>query len=269
MKYRVVWKPSAGLTTLSRPGDAGMKYLSFGMISLSSGQAYRLEPGSQETALVLLRGEVLVSGGGLVRQAIGPRADLFHEKPWTVLVRAETAVDLEATRDSEIAVCQAPSTRPGPAMVLPPDRVKEVSLGKPGFQRLAWMMVTEEVPADYLFIGEAIVPPANWASFPPHRHDFDDLPNEVDMEEVYYFRFDRPRGFGIQKIYTDNRSIDETYTVEDHHTVLIPEGYHPVAAAPGYSMYYLWIMAGKNRRFFSRPDPDHGWIAQASSPPEK
>ena len=61
------------------------------------------------------------------------------------------------------------------------------------------MMVTEEVPADYLFIGEALVPPANWASFPPHRHDFDDLPDEVDMEEIYYFRFDRPQGFGIQK----------------------------------------------------------------------
>ena len=107
-------------------------------------------------------------------------------------------------------MCQAPSTRPGPALVIPPDKVKEVSLGKPGFQRRALMMVTEEVPADYLFIGEAIVPPANWASFPPHRHDFDDLPYEVDMEEIYYFRFDRPQGFGIQKIYTDNRSIDET-----------------------------------------------------------
>lgn len=87
-------------------------------------------------------------------------------------------------------------------------------------------------------------------------------PDEVDMEEIYYFRFDRPGGFGIQKIHTDDRSIDETYTVQDHHTVLIPEGYHPVATAPGYSMYYLWVMAGENRRFLSRPDPDHAWVAQ-------
>ena len=136
-------------------------------------------------------------------------------------------------------------------------------MGKPGFQRRALMMVTEEVTADYLFIGEAIVPPANWASYPPHRHDFDELPYEVDMEEIYYFRFDRPQGFGIQKIYSDNRSIDETYTIQDHHTVLIPEGYHPVATAPGYSMYYLWVMAGKNRRFLSRLDPDHSWVAQS------
>lgn len=262
MNYRVVWKPQPGFTPLSKPGDSGMQHLSFGMIALASGRTHRLEVGDQETALVLLKGAALVSGGGLSRQAIGPRADVFHDKPWTVLLPARNPCEIEATADCEIAVCQAPSTRPGAALVIPPDKVKELSLGQPGFQRQARMMVTEELPADYLFLGEAIVPPANWASFPPHRHDFDDLPHEVDMEEIYYFRFDRPQGFGIQKIYTDSRSIDETYTVQDHHTVLIPEGYHPVATAPGYSMYYLWVMAGKNRRFLSRPDPDHGWVAQ-------
>jgi len=262
MNYRVVWQPCPGFTALSKPGDAGMKHLSFGMISLAAGQTYRLEPCELETALVLLKGAAAVSGGGLERRAIGPRGNFFHEKPWTVFLPAQNACHVEATADCEIAVCQAPSTKSGPALVVPPDKVKEVSLGKPGFQRRALMVITEEVPADNLFIGEAIVPPANWASYPPHRHDFDDLPYEVDMEEIYYFRFDRPQGFGIQKIYTDNRSIDETYTIRDHHTVLIPEGYHPVATAPGYSMYYLWVMAGQNRRFLSRLDPDHSWVAQ-------
>lgn len=243
-----------------------MQHLSYGMLALPAGEKYRLEPCDQETALVLLKGAALVSGRGLDRQAIGPRADVFTEKPWTVLVRARSVCEVEATADCEIAVCQAPSTQPGAMVVIPPEKVKEVSLGKPGFQRRALLMVTEEVPADYLFIGEAIVPPANWASFPPHRHDFDDLPHEVDMEEIYYFRFDRPQGFGIQKIYTDNRSIDETLTIQNHHTVLIPEGYHPVATAPGYSMYYLWIMAGPQRRFLSRLDPDHRWITQLPSP---
>jgi len=262
MNYRVIWKPTSGLTMLSRPGDAGMQHLSFGMIALAKGHRYSLSPCNQETALVLLRGEAVISGPSLARQTIGPRNDFFTEKPWTVYLPAQSACEIEATSDCEIALSQAPATKPGPAVVIPPERVKEVSLGKPGFQRKAWLMVTEEVPAEYLFIGEALVPPANWASYPPHRHDFDDLPHEVDMEEIYYFRFDRPQGFGIQKIYTDSRSIDETYTVQDHHTVLIPEGYHPVCTAPGYSMYYLWIMAGKDRRFLSRPDPDHAWVTQ-------
>ncbi len=262
MNYRVVWKHQPGFTALSKPGDAGMQHLSYGMVALAPGQKYELQPCDQETALVLLKGAALVSGAGLTKEKIGPRACFFTEKPWTVMIPAQNAVVVEATADCEIAVCQAPSTRKGQAFVVGPDKVKELSLGKPGFQRRALMMVTEEVPAEYLFIGEAIVPPANWASYPPHRHDFDDLPNEVDMEEIYYFRFDKPQGFGIQKIYTDNRSIDETMTVQDDHTVLIPEGYHPVCTAPGYAMYYLWIMAGKDRRFLSRPDPDHRWVVQ-------
>ena len=262
MNYRVVWRPRPGFTSLSKPGDAGMQYLSFGMLALPSGQSYRLVSEDREMALVLLKGAARVSGGGLERRTIGPRADVFTEKPWTVLVRAQGDCTVEATADCEIAVCQAPSTQSGPSLVIPPEEVKEVSLGKPGFQRRALMMLTEEVPADYLFIGEAVVPPANWASFPPHRHDFDELPDEVDMEEIYYFRFDHPQGFGIQKIYTDSRSIDETLTVQDHHTVLIPEGYHPVCTAPGYSMYYLWVMAGRNRRFLSRLDPNHRWVVQ-------
>lgn len=263
MNYRVIWKPQPGFTALSKPGDAGMQHLSYGMIALAPGQTYRLEPCNQETAFVLLKGAAKVTAKGLDAQSIGPRADFFTEKPWSVLVPAQGECLIEATADCEIAVSQAPSTRSGPAVLIGPDKVKEVSLGKPGFQRRALLMVTEEVQADYLFIGEAVVPPANWASYPPHRHDFDDLPHEVDMEEIYYFRFDRPQGFGIQKIYTDNRSIDETLTIQEHHTVLIPEGYHPVCTAPGYSMYYLWIMAGKNRRFLSRLDPAHQWVVQS------
>ena len=262
MNYRVIWKPTPGLTMLSQPGDAGMQHLSFGMIALALGKQYSQTPCDRETALVLLKGEAVISGKTLPRQTIGPRGDFFHDKPWTVFLPAKCTCEIEAVSDCEIALCQAPSTRIGKPLFIPPEKVKEVSLGKPGFARKAWIMVNEEITADYLFIGEALVPSANWASYPPHRHDFDDPPREVDMEEIYYFRFDRPQGFGIQKIYTDSRSIDETLTVQDHHTVLIPEGYHPVCTAPGYTMYYLWIMAGKNRRFLSQPDPDHAWVAQ-------
>lgn len=263
MNYRVVWKPTPGYSCLVRPGDAGLEYLGFGILSLAAGKKHTFAPCDQETALVLLKGSAAVCGTGLARQTIGPRQNLFTDRPWTVLLPRECACEVEATSDTEIAVCQAPSTRPGQALVIAPDKVKELNLGKPGFQRRALMMVDESVPAELLFIGEAFVPPGNWGSFPPHRHDRDDLPHEVEMEEVYYFRFDRPQAFGMQKIYTDDRSIDETLTVAEHHTVLIPEGYHPVAAVPGYPMYYLWIMAGRNRRFLSRLDPDHRWIAES------
>ena len=72
----------------------------------------------------------------------------------------------------------------------------------------------------------------------------DDAVDEVDLEEIYYYRIDRPEGYAIQKVYTADRRIDETLSVRDGELVLIPEGYHPVVAAHGYNVYYLNALAG-------------------------
>ena len=86
-------------------------------------------------------------------------------------------------------------------------------------------------------------------------------PEEIDMEETYFYRFNPPQGFGIQKVYTSDGRIDETYTVRNNDTVAIAEGYHPLCGAPGYEMYYLWTMAGRvNRGLISAKDPQHGWV---------
>jgi len=262
MEYKHSWKPAPGFSRIAGPGDGGLKQIGFGLVTLQAGETWTLEAGGQETALVFLTGAGSARGDGFHFENLGGRQTVFSGKPTTLYLPAGNACVIEAATALEVAVCQAPSTRPGPPLLILPDQVKEVSLGKDNWTRTAYMMVADDAPAHYLFIGEALVPPGNWASFPPHRHDLDDLPNEVDMEEVYYFRFDPAQGFGIQKIYTDNRSIDETLTLTQHDTVLIPEGYHPVVSAPGYRMYYLWIMAGVNRKFLSRQDPDHRWVAQ-------
>jgi 5-deoxy-glucuronate isomerase len=249
------------MSQLSKPGDAGLRYIDFGMLSLAKGTRYALSAADKETAIVLLRGAAEIHA--LPKPCtIGPRRSLFSEKPWTVVLPASCGCEIEALEDLEIAISQAPSSRKGEPVVIGPDAVKEMSLGKGNWRRTARIMLDENVPADLLFIGEALVSDGNWASYPPHRHEKDELPDEVEMEEVYYFRFDRPSGFGIQKVYTDDRSINETLTVEDHDAVLIPRGYHPVVSAPGYEMYYLWIMAGRNRKFLSRLDPSHAWIAK-------
>jgi 5-deoxy-glucuronate isomerase len=260
-KYQVRWTPTPGLSWLVHPGDAGLRHIDFGMIVLKQGERITLPAVDKETALVLLRGAATIAGLD-APCAIGPRRSVFDEKPWTVMLPARRGCEIKATEDLEIAVAQAPSSALGEPRVIEPGEVKEMTLGRDHWQRRARIMVDERVPAELLFIGEAIVTDGNWASYPPHRHEEDALPDEVEMEEVYYFRFDGPKGFGIQKVYTDDRSIDETLTVQQHDTVLMPRGYHPVVSAPGYAMYYLWIMAGRNRRFLSRLDPDHAWVAK-------
>ena len=262
MNYKHTWTPKPGLSEIVKPGDAGLQQIRFGMLCLAAGESFTADAEDQETALIVLTGTCAVRGDGFDFNDLGQRKDVFSGKPATVYLPAGNGYTVEAVTDVEVALCRATSDRTGAPQLIGPDDVKEVTIGKDNWTRTAYLIIGDEVPAHYLFIGEAIVPPGNWASFPPHRHDEDAFPDEVDMEEIYFFRFDRPGGFGIQKIYTDDRSIDETITFEENDTTLLPEGYHPVVAAPGYSMYYLWIMAGEQRKFISRQDPAHRWVAE-------
>ena len=258
------WTPTPGLSEIVRPGDAGLQQIHFGMLCLKAGESFTAAAEDKETALIVLGGTCSVRGEGFTFENLGRRKDVFSGKPDSVYLPAGNRYTVEAADDVEVAVCRAASDRTGAPHFIGLQDVKEITIGKGNWKRTAYMIVDDDVPAHYLFIGEAIVPPGNWASYPPHRHDVDALPDEVDMEEIYFFRFDRPGGFGIQKIYTEDRSIDETLTLGENDTVLIPEGYHPVVAAPGYSMYYLWIMAGVNRKFLSTQDPAHRWVAEES-----
>lgn len=83
---------------------------------------------------------------------------------------------------------------------------------------------------------------------------------ESALEETYYHRFRPPQGFAFQRVYDDDRSLDETMTVRDGDCVLVPRGYHPVGAPHGYDLYYLNVMAGPRRIWAFTDDPDHAWI---------
>ena len=133
-------------------------------------------------------------------------------------------------------------------------------MGKPGWQRHAMFILDERTEADQVYIGECYVEGGQWASYPPHKHDDDNMPTEANTEEIYYYEFEKPQGFGIQKVYTLEGDVDETYTVKSGDFVEIPRGYHPFHTAPGYRNYYLWVMAGKNRGFFMTTDEDHKWL---------
>lgn len=262
MNYKHAWTPTPGMTEIVKPGDANLQQIGFSLLCLAAGESYTAVEEAKETTLVILSGTGTVQGNDFAYEAIGKRSNVFEGKATSVYLPAGNRFEMVASTDMQIAICQAPSDRSGLPRLIGPDDVKQFTIGKDNWTRDAFMIVDDDVPAHYLYIGEAIVPPGNWASFPPHRHDEDALPDEVDMEEIYFFRFDRPGGFGIQKVYNDDRSIDETLTLEENDTILIPEGYHPVVAAPGYSMYYLWIMAGAARKFISRQDPAHRWVAE-------
>jgi 5-deoxy-glucuronate isomerase len=261
-KYLKSYEKRDVFTKISTLGDGDLKLTEFGIITLQKGGIYSTNSGASEVALIVLGGTCTVTGSDFEFKNIGKRKNVFDGKPYTVYIPFGHEYAITAVTDVEIAWTASPSNLKTAAYVITPEQVKDAHIGKENYQRDAVLMLTDAFPAAHLFIGEAYVPSGNHASYPPHRHDFDNLPVEVDMEELYFFRFNPEQGYGIQKIYTDNLDINFTCTVKQNDTTLIPRGYHPVINAPGYTMYYLWIMAGQNhRKFLSVIDPDHKWIA--------
>jgi 5-deoxy-glucuronate isomerase len=124
-------------------------------------------------------------------------------------------------------------------------------------------ILPETESADSLLVVEVITPSGHWSSYPPHKHDTATDGAETALEETYYHRVHPSQGFALQRVYTDDRSIDETLCARDGDVVLVPRGYHPVAAPHGYELYYLNVMAGPTRKWMFRNDPAHEWILRA------
>jgi len=237
-----------------------LQYLSFDFIRLSAGESHRGSLGDREATFVVLKGQCNFEVGGSRYDRVGERANPFEGKAYAVYAPAGASYGVEAITSTEIAVCLAKADVQKAPCLITPDKVKERIVGKDNWQRSVYDIVDASVDACHLLVGETINPPGNWSSAPPHRHDVDNLPEESNLEEAYFFRVDPPQGFGVIRLYTDDLSLDEIYSVRDDDLVLIPEGYHPVGALAGYKVYYLWMLAGEKRILKPRDDPHHAWI---------
>jgi 5-deoxy-glucuronate isomerase len=141
-----------------------------------------------------------------------------------------------------------------------PEEIEVERRGSGGMEREVRPILMAEREVERLLVVEVLTPDGHWSSYPPHKHDRDALPEESYLEETYYHRVQPEQGFAVQRVYTEDRSLDETMTVVDGDTVLVPRGYHAVSAPPGYDLYYLNVMAGPVREWKFKNDPDHEWL---------
>ena len=168
--------------------------------------------------------------------------------------------EIRASSEScEVAFCWAPASRGAEPALIQAAEIKPFRRGSGRTERTIHNILMEDRPAEALLVTEVLTPAGNWSSYPPHKHDTDDPPRETYLEETYYHRMARAEGFAVQLIYTDDRSLDEAIQVRDGDLVLVPRGFHPVAAGPGYDLYYLNVMAGPTRRWLVTTDADHRW----------
>jgi 5-deoxy-glucuronate isomerase len=242
------------------PQSAGWRFVGFEVFRLSVGQRIDLTiPAGREACLVFVSGRAEITADGARLGKIGSRRSPFDGSPWSIYLPPGAALDIEADSDVEMALCTAPGTGALPMRVIPPVAVGLETRGKGTNTRHVRNILPESEPAESLLVVEVITPGGHWSSYPSHKHDTDDFPNETYLEETYYHRLARP-GFALQRVYTDDRSLDETMAVGDGDVVLVPRGYHPVGVPHGFDLYYLNVMAGPKRAWRFRFDPDQQWL---------
>ncbi|MFT0533035.1 5-deoxy-glucuronate isomerase [Castellaniella hirudinis] len=260
-------KAAAGRTIVDvTPERAGWTYTGFRAIRLAAGEAEPLDTGHRELCVVVLRGQIDLRIEGRMYSALGTRDSVFEDQaPAAVYVPAGRHLELRATRDAEIALCSAPSdTRERLVRVLDPAAMKRSTRGKGSNQRHICDILPHTDPtAAHLLVVEVVTPAGHSSSYPPHKHDQHIEGQETQLEETYYHRLDPAQGFAFQRVYTDDRSLDEAIVIENHDTVMVPRGYHPVVAPHGYDLYYLNVMAGPQRNWVFKNDPRHEWLLKA------
>ncbi len=244
----------------NRVDDFGYEYLSFESRKIAAGNKYEAETGARELCLVVLGGICSVQTPEASWQRIGGRATVFDGMPYSVYLPVSTSFAVTTDNGCDLAFCYCRAEQRYPAHLVTPDEVRVEIRGGGNATRQINHILTPEFPAQRLLVVEVFTPAGNWSSYPPHKHDVHNPPGEVDLEEIYYYRIDRPEGYAIQKVYTGDRRIDETLSVRDGELVLIPEGYHPVVAAHGYNVYYLNALAGSARSMAASDDPDYAWV---------
>jgi len=244
------------------PESAGWHHVGFELYDLETGQSLVLQQAGRELCLVVLSGTVSVKVGEQLWNDVGGRDSVFdNQAPGAIYVPAGLSAEVSADSAVELAVCSAPGEgKSGSARIIDGSKMSQEVRGKDTNTRYVRNILPETEPADNLLVVEVITPSGNWSSYPPHKHDRDALPEESKLEETYYHRLNPSSGYVHQRVYTDDRSLDETLSAEDRDVVLVPEGYHPVGVPHGYTSYYLNVMAGPVREWHFYNDPAHEWI---------
>jgi 5-deoxy-glucuronate isomerase len=251
-------------TGLNRLPLNPFKRLDLNYLILNDGERFDAATGDREFLAVLLGGKGTFVVGDKKFENVGGRPNVFSGKPHSVYLPCQSNYAITAQGSLQVVLVSAPSELKTVPYVIPPDRVATGVWGAANFSRIYHQILTlasqPDLPAQCLIVGETFTPSGNWSTFPPHRHEKDDLPREAYHEELYFFKVSPPDGFGITRYYNDE--IDTGYIIRDNTILMAPKGYHTVVSAPGYTTYYLWALAGNHRIQATVDDPSLAWVAR-------
>lgn len=238
--------------------NGSMDYLSLDLLRLGLNDKFEFNTSECEVAVIPFSGCADIEVNGEIFRL--ERKGVFTESASALLIPRNTNVRFSSSLSAELAICKAKTDVDGEVIYISKADVKEKTVGKGIWERKVVDIIDSKTGASRIVLGETFNQPGGWSSFPPHKHDTIIPGKEAKMEEIYLFRVDRPEGFGTQTIYNDENNF--SFKIEDYDAVAIPWGYHPVSAMPGYSLYYLWFLAGEGRTLVPNTDPNFKWLEE-------
>ena len=246
--------------------EAGWDYLNMGAVRLLRGEKFPDKTGDHEHVSVILGGRCNFRTSKGEYLNIGRRPDVFSGMPYAVYLPRNTEFEIEAVSESvEIASCWVATDQDHPAkLITPPDCAIELRGGGNASRQIN-SIIPPGFDCQRLVCVEGYTPSGNWSSYPPHKHDVhrEDANGKVieaDLEEIYFYKINPPNGFAYQRVYNDSRSIDAVMMAQNNNAVLVPEGYHPVVSAHGFTTYYLNFLAGSAQSLANADDPALAWV---------
>lgn len=254
------------------PEEAGWDYISFQARRLATGQRWSFSSGENELAIVNFTGIYSVTSNRGEWRGIGGRTSVFTGAAHALYLPRHTDFTIAAEQGGDFAVTWVPTDEDHAPWLIKPEVVPISIRGGDNVSRQINDLLPPGSPVHRLVLVEVYTPSGNWSSYPGHKHDVHIEENgkliEADLEEVYFYKIDRPNGYAYQRVYTDERSplhqvgypIDALVRATDNTAVLVPEGYHPVVSAPGYTTYYLNVLAGSAQSLANQDDPNATWV---------
>ncbi|MDQ7028820.1 MAG: 5-deoxy-glucuronate isomerase [Ardenticatenia bacterium] len=256
------------------PSLAGWHLIHFQVRRLAPGRTWSFQTGNHELALVVLGGRIRVDSA-YGPWEMGQRPHVFAGLPYAFYMPPHTAFTVVALTGSEFAVASVPTDEDHPPRLITPADVRVEIRGGDNVTRQINDIIPPGFDCHRLVVVEVYTPSGNWSSYPPHKHDVHKVDDrgrvvEADLEEIYFYKIDPPDGYAYQRIYTDPESplhragypIDALVMARHNDVVLVPEGYHPVVSAPGYTTYYLNILAGSAQSLANSEDPRFAWVKE-------
>lgn len=267
-KYKLVSHPGKGFGVYQKvtASDAGWTHLSFEARLMQKHVIWEGDTGKNEYGIILLSGNYSITTNKGSWKTTNGRKSVFEGIAHTLYLPAYTSFSLKAESDVlDIATGWCEATKEFPPRFKTPEEAAIEIRGGDNATRQINSLIEPGFGSSQLVAVEVYTPSGNWSSFPAHKHDerkTDAEGNllEACLEEFYFYKIDKEQGYAIQQVYTGDNELNELMQVKTNDIVMVPKGYHPVAAGHGYNCYYLNFLAGSDQSLANTPDPDHEWI---------